>query len=152
MIAESAGEILMADYFLIWPSENGNKYVLLLADKLAKQVELTVTQEARAVPAAQSIVRWGSRYGLPEWLISDGGTHFANKALDSLTTMLGVQHHITLAHCPWANGSVEVTGRELIRTMKALLSELQLSLEKWEVTVPLIQYALNHMLRKSLGM
>ena len=66
MIAESAGEILMADYFLIWPSENGNKYVLLLADKLAKQVELTITQEARAVPATQSIVRWGSRHGLPD--------------------------------------------------------------------------------------
>ena len=66
--------------------------------------------------------------------------------------MLGVHHHITLTHCPWFNGSVEVTGRELIRTMKALLSELQLSLEQWEVTVPMIQYVLNHMLYKSLDM
>ena len=73
-------------------------------------------------------------------------------ALEKLTDVLGVEHHITLAHCPWANGSVEVAGRELIRTIKALLSEMRLPLEKWEAVVPLVQFVLNHLLRKSLGM
>ena len=141
----------MMDYFLLWPSEFGRKYVLLQVNKMAKQVEVTATYAPTAVPACQAVLWWGSRYGLPEWIISDGGSHFANHALELVTKKLGVQHHITLAHCPWANGSVEVAGRELIRTVRAMLSEFKLGLEKWEEVLPLIQLTLNHILRKTLG-
>ena len=49
-----------------------------------------------------------------------------------LTEMIGIEHHITLAHCPWANGSIEVVGRALLRSIRVLLSENKLGLEKWE--------------------
>ena len=146
MIPERPGEILMMDYITIWPSETGRKYVLMQMDKFAKQCELTPTFEATAVPACQGVMWWGSRYGLPEWLISDGGKHFANHALELLTERMGVEHHITLAYCPWANGSVEVLGRELLRTIRALLSEFKLALEKWEEVLSLIQFVVNGIL------
>ena len=42
------------------------------------------------------------------WVLSDGGSHFKNSLMKDLTDALGIEHHITLPYCPWANGSVEV--------------------------------------------
>ena len=152
LLAEYAGEVLMMDYILIWPSETGNKYVLIQCDKISRLVQFVVTEAPTAVPACRGVVSWGSKYGLPEWLITDGGTHFANHAMRLVAEKLKVDHHITLAHCPWANGSVEVVGRALLRSIRVILSELHLvGLEKWEHVVELINLGLNYMHRAVLG-
>ena len=62
--------------------------------------------------AARDILLWATLFGLPKWLISDGGSHFDNELFDELTELLGLQHHITLAYCPRANGSAEVVGKD----------------------------------------
>lgn len=121
LIPERANEVHMMDYIVIWPSETGRKYVLMQADKLSKLTEFTPTFDPTAVPACQGLLRWSSRYGLPSWLISDGGPHFANDALELLTGKLEVEHHITLSYCPWANGSIEVVGKALLRCLRGLL-------------------------------
>ena len=61
----------MFDYFEIGPSDSGPTYVLLGVDKFTRFIELWPAKEATAVHASRAIVEWGSRYGLPEWLISD---------------------------------------------------------------------------------
>ena len=119
----------MMDYILAWPSEFGRKYILMQVDKMSKLSEFTAHEETTAVPVCDQVLWWASRYGLPDWIISDGGSHFANWAMEMLVDKLQVQHHITLAHCPWANGSVEVMGRSLLRTIRAFLSTLKLGLE-----------------------
>ena len=50
-------------------------------------------------------MRWSAQRGLPAWIISDGGRHFDNTLLKDLSDIIGFEHHITLPHCPWANGS-----------------------------------------------
>ena len=82
LIAEYPGEVLMADYILVWPSEFGRKYVLMLSDKMSRLSHFIVTQDTTAVPACRGVLQWGSKYGLPEWLIIDGGKHFDNRAMD----------------------------------------------------------------------
>ena len=151
LLAERPGEVHMMDYIKIWPSESGWEYVLMQADKFSKLVELTATHAPTAIPACKALLAWASRWGRPEWLISDVGTHFVNHALKLLNEKLGVQHHVTLAHCPWSNGSIEVVGKQLLRVLRILLSEFKLGLEKWEEVLELIQYILNHVLRKQLG-
>ena len=151
LVAEYPGEVLMADYILIWPSEYGRKYVLMLGDKMSRLSHFIVTPETTAVPACWGVLEWSSKYGLPEWLITDGGTHFANHAMDLLTETMGIEHHVTLAHCPWANGSIEVVGRALLRAIRVLLSEKKLGLEKWEDVIPLINFGLSHINRPVLG-
>ena len=154
LIAEYPGEVLMADYILVWPSEYGHKYVLMMADKMSRLTQFIVCKcraDTTAVPACRGVIDWGSKYGLPEWLISDGGKHFNNHAMELLADMMGIEHHITLAHCPWANGSIEVVGRALLRSIRVLLSEKKLGLEKWEDVLPLINFGLSHMNRPVLG-
>ena len=89
--------------------------MLMQADKLSKLTQFIVTEAPTTVPACRALLSWGSKYGLPEWLISDGGLHFANHAMELVAEKLRVNHHITLAHYPWSNGSIEVVGRALLR-------------------------------------
>ena len=114
-------------------------------------VEFVSTRAATAIPASKALLEWGSRHGLPEWIISDGGTHFANHALKLVSQRMGVRHHITLAHCPWSNGSVEIVGFDLIYTLRCVLSELEMLMTQWPEVIPLVQYAINHRPRESLG-
>ena len=64
---------------------------------------------------------------------------------------MGIRHHITLAHCPWSNGSVEVVGYDLVYTLRCVLSELSMLVTDWPKVLPLVQYAINHRPRKFLG-
>ena len=56
-----------------------------------------------------------------------------------------------MAYCPWANGAIEVVGKDLIHTMKNLLSEYQASIDEWDLLLPVVTYAINHRPRKILG-
>ena len=84
-------------------------------------------------------------------MISDGGSHFKNDLLKEFTQMLGIEHHITLAYCPWANGSVEVVGKDLLWTTRSLTSEFRAAVEEWDLLLPLVEFVLNQRDRDTLG-
>ena len=54
-------------------------------------------------------------------------------------------------HCPWANGSVEIVGFDLVYTLRCVLSELTLLVTQWPRILPFVQYTINHRPRKMLG-
>ncbi|XP_070007733.1 uncharacterized protein [Nicotiana sylvestris] len=60
-----------------------------------------------------------TRFGTPRAIISDGGSHFCNKAFDTLLTKYGVTHKVTTPYNPQASGQVEVSNREI----KSILSK-----------------------------
>lgn len=120
-------------------------------DKFARFSEFTPTAGPTASEATKATLRWGARYGLPEWIITDGGSHFKNKAMKLLAEQMGIKHHVTLAYCPWANGSVEIVGKELLWTSRAVISELGYSATDWTLVLPLILFILNHRLREVLN-
>ena len=151
MIAERPGEILMMDYILLGPTKTGYKYVLMLADKFSRFVEFIPAYAATSVVAARAIIQWSARQGLPDFIISDGGPHFKNELLADLNDCMGIKAHITLAYCPWANGSIEVVGRDLLYTLKNLCSEFKVSFDEWDLILPVATYAINHRPREILG-
>ena len=94
---------------------------------------------------------WASQYGIPKWWISDGGSHFRNSALHSLAQVMGVKHKFTTAYCPWSNGAVERMCSEVLRTLRAMISELQLNPTDWDMLLPSVVFSLNHHPRVTLG-
>ena len=151
LIAERPGEVLMADFIKLGTSRSGYPYVLMLVDKFSRLVEFVPCKAATSVVAARAIVRWAAQRGLPQWLLSDGGPHFANGLLRELVEVLGLQHHITLPYCPWVNGSVEVVGKDLVWTLRALCSEMEAAVDEWDFVLPVAEYAINHRRRDILG-
>ncbi|XP_070029432.1 uncharacterized protein [Nicotiana sylvestris] len=85
--------ILVVDIFDLWGidfmcsfvSSCGNTYILVVVDYVSKLVEAVSlpNNEARSVVVflKKSIFSW---FGTPRVIISDGGSHFCNKAFDTL--------------------------------------------------------------------
>ena len=151
LVAEYPGEVLMMDYIKLGLSRTGFTYVLMMVDKFSRLVEFVPTASATSLVAARAIMRWSAQRGLPAWIISDGGRHFDNTLLQDLSDIIGFEHHITLPYCPWANGSVEVVGKDLCWTLRAMCSEFETSVDEWDLVLPLAEYAINHRRRDMLG-
>ncbi|XP_070018316.1 uncharacterized protein [Nicotiana sylvestris] len=64
-----------------------------------------------------------TRFGTPRAIISDGGTHFCNRAFEKLLTKYDVHHKVATLYHPQTSGQVEVSNREiksvLTKTMNA---------------------------------
>ncbi|XP_062104097.1 uncharacterized protein LOC133815258 [Humulus lupulus] len=54
-----------------------------------------------------------SRFGTPGAIISDEGTHLANKIFDSLMEKYGIKHKMALGYHPQSNGQAKVSNREI---------------------------------------
>ena len=54
-----------------------------------------------------------SRFGAPRTIISDEGSHFANKLFTKLLSRYGVRHVMGLAYHPQSNRQSEISNREI---------------------------------------
>lgn len=89
--------------------------------------------------AAQAIVDWCAAFFIPNGLMSDGQRHFRNETIRLLCKSLRVPHHFTLPYTPWSNGAVELLEKEILRTFRAITSELQMDFKEWTDLLPVIQ-------------
>uniref|UniRef100_H3H3G8 Integrase catalytic domain-containing protein n=1 Tax=Phytophthora ramorum TaxID=164328 RepID=H3H3G8_PHYRM len=143
--ATKPNELLHFDYLTMIEGDNGMKYVLVLKDGMSGFVELISFADATADNAYQGLIDWFKRFGVePQW-VSDQGAHFRNQIIELLQRALGVQHHFTTAYTPWANGTVKVVNREILKCVRALLSERKLHVRDWPAVLPVVQAALNGM-------
>ena len=93
-----------------FPFSFGNIYILLVVDYVSKWVE------AAACPKNDANVVVGflqrnilSIYETPRTIISDGGSHFANKVFDKLMSRYDIKHIMSLVYHPQTNGQAEIS-------------------------------------------
>ena len=89
------------DFMRPFPSSFENLYMLIAVDYVSKWVE------AAACPKNDANIVLGflqrnilSRFGTPRTIISDGGSHFANKMFEKLMSRYGIKHIMSLAYHP----------------------------------------------------
>ena len=63
-----------------------------------------------------------SRFETPRTIISDGGSHFANKIFAKLMSRYGIKHIMSLAYHPQTNGQAEISNREIKRILEKTVS------------------------------
>ena len=97
-----------------FPPSYNNLYILVAVDYVSKWVE------AIATPTNDSkvVIRFlkkniFTRFGMPRALLSDNGTHFCNKPLESILKKYGVFHKVATPYHPQTSGQVELSNREL---------------------------------------
>ena len=54
-----------------------------------------------------------SKFGAPRTIISDEGSHFANKVFAKLMSIYGIKHMMGLAYHPQSNGQAEISNRKI---------------------------------------
>ncbi|KAF0707151.1 hypothetical protein AaE_013747 [Aphanomyces astaci] len=126
-------------------------YIHVIVDDASRFCQLTVHDGCRAVDAIDALQQWFANFGVaPNWA-SDQGPHYKNQVMEEVRRQYGSVHHFSPAHCPWANGTVEVLMRSVLKTMKTVLAELHVAAKEWRSFVPLVQHSLNHTPSAKLG-
>jgi len=142
--ADKPNEVLHFDFCYIGKGFDDCTYVLILKDDFSSFVWLFPCIAADAEATADALIEWFSSFGTVVRWVSDRGSHFRNEVVAQLRERVHSVHHFTLAYCPWTNGSVEIVCRELLRAMRALMSEFQLPFKSWPTVVPVVQSVLNN--------
>ena len=112
------------DYMGPFPSSNGNCYILVAVDYVSKWVEAIAspTNDSKVVIRLLSKVIF-PRFGVPRALISDGGSHFHERKLDSLLKKYEVYHRTGLAYHPQTSGQVEISNREIKSILEKVVTK-----------------------------
>ena len=114
--------ILVVQIFDVWgidfmrpfPSSFGNLYILIAMDYVSKWVEAISSRINDANTVVGFIQRnIFSRFGAPKTIISDEGSHFANKVFAQLMRRYGIRHVMGLAYHPQSNGQAEISNKEI---------------------------------------
>ena len=123
--------ILVVQIFDVWgidfmgpfPPLFGNLYILLAVDYVSKWVEAIacLRNDANTVVSflQKNIL---NRFGTPRTIISDGGSHFANKIFANLMRRYGIKHIMSLAYHPQTNGQEEISNSEIKRILEKTVS------------------------------
>jgi transposase InsO family protein len=93
---------------------------------------------------ADALMLWYSRFAMLFLHVSDLGSHFKDKSIEEFNPILQINHHMTTAYSPWANGTVEKASNGLQKLLRFFLSEWQMESSQWPLLLPLIQSVLNH--------
>jgi hypothetical protein len=127
------------------------QYIHVLLDDASRFLQLTVAHTPTAASATDALLQWSANFGIAKTWVSDGASHYVNEVVKLLSERLKVQHHIVVAHSPWANGTVETMMSQILRVFRALLSEWRMHAEDWPLLVPIVQSILNHAPSSRLG-
>ena len=123
--------ILVVQLFEVWgmafmghfPVSFGNIYILLAVDYVSKWVQAAACPKNDANTIVGFLQRnIFNRFGIPRTIISDGGSHFANKVFDKLMSRYGIKHIMSLAYHPQTNGQAEISNREIKKILEKTVS------------------------------
>ena len=102
-----------------FPSSFGNLYILLIVDYVSKWVE-AIAYPINDVNTVVGFIQRNilSRFEAPRTIISDEGSHFANKIFAKLMNSYGIKHMMGLAYYPQSNGQAEISNRKIKKILE----------------------------------
>ncbi|XP_076118486.1 retrovirus-related Pol polyprotein from transposon 412 [Alosa pseudoharengus] len=105
--------VLQIDYITL-PKCKGYRDVLIVLCKFSRWIEAFPARSGTALHTAKVLVKdIIPRYGLPEQICSDNGTHFTGAVCAEVGRMLNVQWSLNCPYHPESSGQVERANRTL---------------------------------------
>ena len=98
-------------------------YILVIIDTFTRWTELFWCPDATAKSACDGLLHHFGRFGSPNMIRSDRGSHFANELIKDFLDLTGTPHNMTLAYSSQENAIVERVNKEVNRHLRALTFE-----------------------------
>lgn len=130
-------------------TKNGYRYILTVLDTFSRWLEAFPAKNATSETVMTLLLREiFSRYGLPETIRSDRGSHFTSIMIDELAKSLKIDWRFTPAYNPNSN-PVE----RAHRTLNKLLGKLNNNCPKtWDVVLPTALYVMRSSVSRTTGL
>ena len=74
------------------------EYILVIIDTHSRWIELFQCPDATAESAARALLAHFGRYGCPQQIRSDQGSHFVNSVIKHFLSLVKVPHQLTMAY------------------------------------------------------
>ena len=138
------------DFMGPFPPSFGNLYIFLDVDYVSKWVK-AISCPINDSNAVAGFIQRNilSRYGGPKTIISDEGSHFANKLFAKLLSIYGVRHAIGLAYHPQSNGQAKISNREIKNILEKTMNT---SRKDWSVKLDAALWTYKTAYKAPIGM
>ena len=113
---------LNVDYIGPFPNKG---YILVIIDIFTRWTELFWCADADDKSAADCLLAHFGRFGSPNMIRSDRGSHFANDLIKDFLDLCGTPHNLTLAYSKQENAIVERVDKEVNRHLRGLVFDEQ---------------------------
>ena len=97
-----------------FPPSDDYTHILIVVDYVTKWVEAIPTSSAdgrTSVKMLKDVIF--SRFGVPRYLMTNGGSHIIHGGFRKALAKYGVNHRIALPYHPQSSGQVELSNREI---------------------------------------
>ncbi|CAF1472839.1 unnamed protein product, partial [Rotaria sordida] len=131
------------------PSLSGNRYVLVVTDRLSGYVFATASPTNTAQDTARILMeKIILVHGPPDILITDQGTHFKNELLQAISKLVGCAHVFSTPYHPQTNGQTERWNATFATQLAKFCNTEH---DNWDTFLPSIVYAYNNGIHSSTG-
>lgn len=129
-------------------SSSGNVYLLVFVDYYSRWVELFGLRKATAETISKIMINEVfTRWGVPNYLLSDRGPQFVSSVLQEVCQEWGVVQRLTTAYHPQTNLTERIN-----RTLKTMMaSYVEEQHKQWDKHLTEFRFALNSAVHESTG-
>ena len=139
-VPERIGSDLTIDFVTDLPPSNDCTNVMVITDRLSKDIFLFGTNSMAAKNCADIFIdRYYRYFGFPRYLVSDRGSDWTSHFWKSFCELTGINQKLTTAYHPQSNAS-ERANQELYKYLRVFTCYAQ---DDWMKLLPMAQLALN---------